>query len=163
MASRQLVGTAPYSVDDVKTGPWLGDSVDANAKEEPGLLIVLKASGNEVEYVDYTAKADTPDPKQVLILRKTSKYIVGNISDGKTPASYFWAIGKRTGTGGFIFWIPNIDAFQKLITEGKLHGVVTKDGGTIDAPPEALQALIDGPEAGGLFEWEHPYLLRPAG
>jgi hypothetical protein len=67
--------------------------------------------------------------------------------------------------GGIILWLPNPEAFARLVAAGDLPGLVLDRGSDrapdvrLDALDEAQLAVIAGDRKRELFDWEHPLVL----
>ena len=122
----------------------------------------------------------SPDAEELkCTVRSTADHVFLNwkYADG-TGDSYWRLIKINDEKDEIIVWLTDVDAFRKLITEGKIKGnndpkprrvkkvdgidVVTFDqaGALINDPKGEWQKKMNAGEFGVLFFWKDPIVLR---
>jgi len=105
--------------------------------------------------------------QQELIVTKGTRHNFLSLraeENGELMEDYFFAAYTFSDNGDLIVWIPEEDAFEKLVSEDVLEGSVTKGKSSknilITSPPAKLLEILNDRKNRELFDYTEPIVFR---
>jgi len=100
-----------------------------------------------------------------LVLKRAGDWIFCSMKaeDGNSSAEgWLWGRIKNDGKQ-IIFWLPKVESFQQLVTDGKLPGHIKDDNVILGTLEPAHLAILSSEQAGILYHWDEPMVLMRLG
>jgi len=98
-----------------------------------------------------------------LVLKEAGNWTFASMkADEAEDSGWLWGRIKKDDNQ-IIFWLPKVDEFKQLITDGRLPGQIRDDDVVLGKLLPAQLALITSDEAAGLYHWDEPMLLMKLG
>ena len=98
-----------------------------------------------------------------LVLKQAGDWTFASMkADEAEDSGWLWGRIKKDDQQ-IIFWLPKVDEFKKLLTDGNLPGRMRDDDVVLAELGPAQLALITSDKAAGLYHWDEPMVLMKLG
>ena len=98
-----------------------------------------------------------------LVLKEAGKWTLASMKADKDEGSgWLWGRIKKDDQQ-IVFWLPKVDEFKKLVTDGRLPGRIRDKNVILGKLTPAQSALITSDEAASLYHWDEPMVLMKLG
>ncbi len=178
---KQLIGKEPVDLSG-EGGRDLNGEWDDGDGGVGGRIKVINAAKGEILWFEPKQEGQKQEKPIKMFIRSTGDYTFLNVEPDENGERRWWLLGGDENV--IILWMPDAEAFRKLIAEGKIKGKndpepkpkqsngsdgkkdevpyfpADQPGAVIDDPKgEWVEKLVEG-EFGVPFHWKEPLILR---
>lgn len=151
--SKKLIGETPA---ECTVAEYAGTWVDSEG-ERLNVEVINAADG----HIRSTKLVQSHEKPTDYFFRKCGDYMIVNLKEGK-ESPYIVLLAKKSENKLELF-IPNTEAFARLIKQGTIKGEIKKDENgnlaycNIEGIEEPeLKKILNGEYGNDLFRWKHP-------
>lgn len=130
-------------------GTWLGDemvAVTTVLDAEKGLL--------QVAWIERRVEGAILETVQSTI-RSSGDYLFANTRDNEAESPrYVWIRLDKTADK-LTTWVPQLETFQSMVSEGQIPGTLTDDGVVLGELNQQQLEMINSPSS-NLLDWQEP-------
>jgi hypothetical protein len=133
----------------------------------PGGTLTVKVVDGDRGLIDIASIETKDDGLKMeshrLVLKEAGKWTLASMKADKDEGSgWLWGRIKKDEKQ-IIFWLPKVDEFKKLVTDGRLPGQIRDDNVILGKLTPAQLALITSDKAATLYHWDEPMVLMKLG